>query len=374
MLCRALLLLAVGAAVTRADEAILADGRRVAGTLAADTAGRVTFQTAERTIPLAQLALVRFYGKDPPPVHELRYRIALVDGSTFAADLLALDEQRLRVQTSWAREVTLPRSAIVSLAPLEGITTPRRVDFDPGQDGVLLANGDQVFGTSLLADRDGVALRMRAGPRKFGWREVRGVYLARQTPEPRTTDGEHVRLWFRSAGGGTDEIEGVLRALDDRQATLTHPELGEVQVDRTQLVRLRGRFRGRRIEIDNGSHHLGDPGHLSATLFPRRAEGTSLRRAFRLTAAAPAHLQIDVSELQTDGVGRLELLVNGKSVADLTTRLDRGVPEPQRIAVEVPERSLRGGLNELELRLTPLRDSERHPSCGVSRLALELPR
>jgi hypothetical protein len=138
---------------------------------------------------------------------------------------------------------------------------------------------------------------------------------------------------------------------------------------------VRGLFHGRRSEVDTDSHHLGDADRLSATLWPRRAEGTSLRRTFRLTEVPPAaRLLLDVSELRTDDAGRLELTVNGKRVADLARLVDRGVAEPRRLRINVPMALLQAGANEVELKLTPLRDSEHHPSCGVSRLILELPR
>src|SRR5262245_26700038 len=239
MFRRTVLLLALTAAATaRADEAILPDGRRVEGKLNAD-AGRFTFQTAERAFPLAQFAHVRFYGGEPAPVRAQPLRVALADGSHFAAELLALDETRLRVQTSWARELTLPRVAVRSVVRPEGVTTPEGAAFDPAQDGVRLGNGDQVFGTVPAADREAVTLRVRTASRKLAWRDVREVVFARRSLEPQTTDGEHVRLWLRAAGG-TDELVGVLRSLDERQATLASPLLGEVKLDRGLLVRVRG--------------------------------------------------------------------------------------------------------------------------------------
>src|SRR5262249_33555357 len=152
-------------------------------------------------------------------------------------------------------------------------------------------------------------IRTGGTTRALAWGHVRGLHFARQPVEPRTTDGEHVRLTFRSAAREADQIEGVLRSLDDRRATLSHPVLREVVVERGRLVRLRGVFHGSRLEIDTEPHHLGDPDHLSATLFPRRAEATELQRAFRLSATpAAARLVLDVTDLRGDG--RLELLVN----------------------------------------------------------------
>ena len=65
------------------------------------------------------------------------------------------------------------------------------------------------------------------------------------------------------------------------------------------------------VGADLAAHHLGDADHLSATLVPRRAEGTSLQRTVRLTGVPKAaRLRLDVSEFRTDGEGRLELRFN----------------------------------------------------------------
>lgn len=369
----ALLLAFTAVAAGRADEAVLPDGQRLEGKLTADAAGRFAFKVDGRSVPLTQLALVRFGDSAKRELDSATCRVTLTDGSSFAADVLKLDEKQLRARTGWAEELAIPRSAVASVVRPGGAA--RRDASDPGQDELWLTNGDQVFGTVPHADRAGLTLQVRLAKRSITWNDVRGLYLAERPAQPQTSDGEHVRLAFRSVRGEADEIEGVLRSLDERSATLSHSHLGEVKLDRGQLVRARGLLYGRRIEIDTARHHLGDPDSLSVTLFPRRAEGTTLRRTVRLAGKPPAaRLLLDVTDLRTDARGRVELHVNGTSAADLTRLVDREVKEPRRVQVELPVKLLRAGANELELRLTPLRDSERHPSCGVSRLVLELPR
>src|SRR5262249_11968770 len=105
----------------------------------------------------------------------------------------------------------------------------RRPAGDPAQDEVDLVTGDQVFGQLAGVTSDGVELRGRSGARTLSWGDVRGVYPRRQAPAAQTTEGEHVRVAFSPGVAGlTDELEGVLRRLDEQRLTLAHPALGEV--------------------------------------------------------------------------------------------------------------------------------------------------
>lgn len=367
-----------------ADEATLPDGSRPPGQLVSAANGQVLFRTANRSVALSGL-VIRFNGSEKVPLKPFRFRVALTDGSTFSADLLGLDDARLRVRTAWADELALPRSAVAAVTHLEESTTPTREDFvpanaisgpsEPQVDEIVLTAGDQLFGRVVRADRDRLQVQIRRTTRDLNWDRVRELRMTRTPIEPKTTEGEHVRIWVRSAAGASDALLGVLRSLDAQQFTLAHPLLGEVSIARERVLRLQGLFQGRRQEIDPGDHHLGDAGSQSATRYPRRAEGVALRRSFRLTEVpATARLQLDVMDFRTDGTGRLELWLNAKKIADLSKQIDPNVVEPRRVNVELPSSLLRLGLNELELRLTPLRDSERHPSCGVSRVVLEMPR
>jgi hypothetical protein len=260
---------------------------------------------------------------------------------------------------------------------------PHRSD-DVAQDEVWLLSGDQLFGQLLHADRRRVALQTRAGRQTFPWSEVRSLFLRRAALTPQTTDGEHVRIRLASdADGEADELEGVLTALDARRLVLRHPRLGEVAIARSRLQELRGLFHGRRIELDNAFHHLGDPTRIVPELQPARAEAASLRRPFRLDAVPPAaHLVVGVVHPRGPGDasaaapapgGRgAEVIVNGKSVAVLPLPANQSSPQPARVAL--PRSCLRAGENVLELRLTADCEAQRPASCGVYSLALELPR
>src|SRR5262249_38053595 len=127
------------------------------------------------------------------------------------------------------------------------------------QDEVWLTAGDQIFGRLTRLDRRGLELEGRFGKRTCSWADARGAFPKRPAAGPATTEGAHVRLWLRPAAGSEpDELEGVLHALDDRRLTLRHAALGDLEIDRARLLRLKPLFHGKRIELDNGTHHLGE--------------------------------------------------------------------------------------------------------------------
>jgi hypothetical protein len=257
---------------------------------------------------------------------------------------------------------------------------------DPSQDEVWLLSGDQVLGQVLQADGKQIALRGRFGERTLPWGEVRGLFLQRGSPPLQTTEGEHVRIRLRcGVGADLDELHGVVASLDERQLVLRHPVLGECKIERGRLQQLQSVFIGRRIELDNGAHHLGPAGGIHENIYPLRAEGPRLKWMCSLAAVpASARLTVEVSELAgpADGIAqqlergelRAEVLVNGQRVDYLNRQVERASPRPRRLTVEVPARSLRSGENTIELVQTEERETGRIPHCGVSGVVLELPR
>jgi hypothetical protein len=257
---------------------------------------------------------------------------------------------------------------------------------DRCQDEVWLATGDQLFGQVARADGHGVELSGRFGKRVLPWGEVRGIFPRRGAPAPQTTDGEQVRLrLLPGAGEGRDKLEGVLQALDDSRLTLQHPVLGVCRIDRTRLRELRPLFHGRRIEVDNGVHHLGEANALDPAREPPRAEGTSMTFSFHLDAAPEAaRLVVEVVRLRgpADGIGRAlergelrtEVVVNGRPVDYLNRHVDRASAEPRRVVVDMPRGALHAGDNTVEVRQTPERATQRYAHCGVTGIAVELPR
>jgi hypothetical protein len=257
---------------------------------------------------------------------------------------------------------------------------------EPGKDELWLLDGDQLFGEVVKANRRAIDLRGSFGMRTFAWSEVRGIFLRRQTSAPQTTDGEHVRLWLHSGyGSDLDQLEGTLQALDERRLTLRHPAVGELTIDRGRVRELRRLFHGRRIELDDNSHHLGQPGKPVPDLQPPQGEGLTLRRTFRLEdVPQEVRLVLHVAHLRGpgDGIGealergewRTEVVLNGKVVDYLNRHVERASREARRLSLPLSPEALRAGENVLELRLTPDRASGRYEHCGISGLRLEMPR
>ncbi len=117
---------------------------------------------------------------------------------------------------------------------------PRRPAGDATQEEIWLADGDQLFGDALRIDRRNVEIAGVFGKRSLPWSDVRGCWFRRDAAPPRAADGPRVRLWIDDGlEAEPDVLDGVLKALDDKQATLLHPALGELHVPRERLRRMR---------------------------------------------------------------------------------------------------------------------------------------
>ncbi len=250
---------------------------------------------------------------------------------------------------------------------LGAIPVRKRSDENADQDEAWLASGDQLFGKLTRLDRGGFELEGRLGQHRFSWAEARGVFPQHPAAAPATSEGAHVRIWLRPAAGNEpDELEGVLRSLDDRQAILRHPALGDLTIDRARLRRLQPLFHGRRIELDNGTHHLGEKGRLVPGARPARAEGPRIEYTFRL-ADAPAPARLLLTFLPLDG--RTEVLVNGSRVADLGKSTDGG-RTTQPVVVPLRRDVLKAGDNLVEVRVRE--DAGRRGSCVLAGVRVEI--
>lgn len=255
-------------------------------------------------------------------------------------------------------EFTLTRAVDVLARPAE----------TSEQDEAWLASGDQLFGRLTRLDRRGLELEGRFGKRAYSWAEMRGAFPQRPAASATTTEGAHVRAWLRPAAGTEpDELEGVLRALDDRRLTLRHATLGDLDIDRARLLRLRPLFHGKRVELDNGAHHLGDKGRLAPGARPARAEGSAREYKFRL-GARPEAARLALTLLPLDG--RAEVVVNGRGAEDLGKYVGRA-GDPVRVLLPLPRDGLKVGENVVEVRVRE--EAGRRGSCVVSEVALEVP-
>ncbi len=124
------------------------------------------------------------------------------------------------------------------------VDEPRRPAGDAAQEEVWLADGDQLFGDALHIDRRAVEIQGAFGKRWLPWSGVRGCWFRRngavRAPTQPGSPGARVRLWIDSGlDPEPDVLEGILKAIDDKQATLQHPALGELHIPRERLRRLR---------------------------------------------------------------------------------------------------------------------------------------
>jgi hypothetical protein len=111
---------------------------------------------------------------------------------------------------------------------------------DPEQDEVWLLSGDQLFGTVAEATASRVRLRGSFGSRTVRWSELRGIYFRPSSLLVRKPDHMGVRVWLRPGSGfEPDVLDGTVRRLDKDYLVLGHDVLGELQIDRKRLHRMR---------------------------------------------------------------------------------------------------------------------------------------
>ncbi len=208
---------------------------------------------------------------------------------------------------------------------------------------------------------------------------MHGLALRTVASTPHRTEGEHVRLRVDN-----DEVEGVLRGLDEHRLTLLHAA-GELVIPRERVRRLQGTFHGRRLELDDGLHHLGRE-TLPALAVPR-PEGLSLRLRFVLDVVPQeTHLVVVVAHLKGPadgkavedalerGVLRTEVLLNDRVVDYLNRQAGRASAEPRRLSLDLPRRLLKVGENVLDIRQTLDGETGRYADCLISGVVVEIPR
>jgi hypothetical protein len=110
----------------------------------------------------------------------------------------------------------------------------------PTEDELWLLSGDQLFGTVTDATGGRIQLRAGFGPRTMSWSEVRGIYFRQADALTRKPDCKTVRVWLRSGVGfEPDVLDGTVRSLDPHCLVLSHQSLGELEIDRKRLHRMR---------------------------------------------------------------------------------------------------------------------------------------
>src|ERR1039457_1144351 len=120
------------ATMASADEAIRTEGRRVAGLLSLDTAGRLTFTPKGQTeaLPADSFRSFRFDANPPSPFRVgVSHVVLLRSGERLTGQLLGLDAYVLRLRTPWADKIELPRAAVSAVTQVPGLLTQFDGDF-----------------------------------------------------------------------------------------------------------------------------------------------------------------------------------------------------------------------------------------------------
>ena len=69
---------------------------------------------------------------------------------------------------------------------------------------------------------------------------MRGIYFRQSSVPDRKPNNRQVRVWLRPGiGFDPDVLDGTIRRLDKDHIVLTHDVLGELQIDRKRLHRIR---------------------------------------------------------------------------------------------------------------------------------------
>jgi hypothetical protein len=144
-----LLLALLATSAARADEALLADGRRVEGRLEADSSGRLQFLPAgsQERLELANLHAARLASTTPFSWrHGALHVVHLRDEQRLVGELLALDGKTVRLRTPLLGQVELPRSAVIAVTQPTGSITVLYEDFEGNLKGWTLKG---VWGPSM---------------------------------------------------------------------------------------------------------------------------------------------------------------------------------------------------------------------------------
>ena len=111
---------------------------------------------------------------------------------------------------------------------------------DTEQDEIWYVSGDQLFGNVVDAADGKVQLHALFGPRSINWSDVRAMYFRQSGPSPRKPQRNRVRIWLDPGTGfEPDILEGSVTLLGERRVVLRHEVLGELEIDRGRLNRLR---------------------------------------------------------------------------------------------------------------------------------------
>ena len=149
--------------------------------------------------------------------------------------------RQVRLVCVEGEKVAATKGAVVwtEYAVAAAVDEPARPPGDAAQDEIWLAEGDQLFGQVIKADRRVIVIKGRFGERSLSWSGVRGCFF-RAAVTPRPIEGERVRVLLHAPfGGEPDVLVGVVKRTDDKALKLTHALLGEIVIERGWVKEVR---------------------------------------------------------------------------------------------------------------------------------------
>jgi hypothetical protein len=294
--------------------------------------------------------------------------------------------------TDTAASAKAPSAHFDDLRLIRFAEPPASIEIDPTQDEARLVVGDQIFGQLHTADAERIIMAVEGRPVSLRWGEVSGLYLRRVPAQGTPVEGLLVRAEWQTSPGdrpaALDFAEGALLAGSNESVELATPYCGTLTIPRERLRRLAVLSRGRRIVLDNASHHLGDEISVTQPLDPPQPEGLSLDRTIELSAVpdGPAELVLDVvwvvaesgdSEYSAQvrkGELRTYVVVNGKKVDYVNRHLKTSNETPERVRIPIPRGLLHAGKNTVRIELSGDSDPQpKYDDVGVLQIAVEFP-
>src|SRR5262249_41657960 len=114
-----------------------------------------------RTVPLADVHRFRFDVSPPRWPAGFVHRVWLPGGQTLTGTLLGMNDERLRLRTAWADELTLPRPWVEAVGTRRGYAVVTAEDFEKEPAGWKLSGAAERAKGAATSGEHGLRL---AGP------------------------------------------------------------------------------------------------------------------------------------------------------------------------------------------------------------------
>ncbi len=267
-----------------------------------------------------------------------------------------------------------------------------------GQDMLLMATGDEIYGTIEEVDAAHVQMRGKFGRVSIAWGELRGIVCRQSAPVFPPVSGVMAKIEVRDLSTARNSppefLIAALESATPEAITCTHPLLGQLNWPWARIQEIEPRFAGDYRLLFPGIRHLGD--EVREQFRRPRPDGQLLSVSFSLEELpeTAVFITLRVAQLEAAGpqtppgspfledlrAGQLTttLSINGHSLGTLNERINFrvDVDKPDRLRIPVPVEVLRVGDNTLEIRQRPGKTSTSaiadFDDCEISRISLEI--